>query len=217
MTSTYSPSLMPFARAGALLTAFATLTACAPGSTLSAAVTAGQAPVLLSCPAGQQPLLRQVTVNGNLVPQIECVTAQASVAGQEASQAASVPAPVAWAGAPQAYAPQGYAPQGYASQPPAPQAAPVVYGPVYAPSPAPAPMQRVSTRPAPRRVVYGSDIEEYRAPRRRTLKKSAVIIGSSAGVGAGIGAATGGKKGALIGAAVGGGAAAIWDQVTRRQ
>jgi len=210
MTSTYSPSLMPFARAGALVIAFGTMSACAPGSTPSAAVTAGQAPVLLSCPAGQQPLLRQVTVNGNPVAQVECVTAQGSVAGQVASQAASVP--VAWSGAPQAYAPQGYAPQ-----PPAPQAAPVAYGPVYAPSPAPTTVRRVSTRPAPRRVVYDSDIEEYRAPRRRTLKKSAAIIGSSAGVGAGIGAATGGKKGALIGAAVGGGAAAIWDQVTRRQ
>ena len=51
----------------------------------------------------------------------------------------------------------------------------------------------------------------------RSVKKSAVIIGSSAGVGAGVGAAMGGKKGALIGAAIGGGGAAIWDQVTRRK
>ena len=49
------------------------------------------------------------------------------------------------------------------------------------------------------------------------MKKSAIIIGSSAGVGAGVGAAVGGKKGALIGAAIGGGSAAIWDQVTRRK
>jgi hypothetical protein len=48
------------------------------------------------------------------------------------------------------------------------------------------------------------------------VKKSAIIIGSSAGVGAGVGAAVGGKKGALIGAAIGGGGAAIWDQITRR-
>ena len=51
---------------------------------------------------------------------------------------------------------------------------------------------------------------------RRSVAKSAIIIGSSAGIGAGIGAAVGGKKGALIGAAIGGGSAAIWDQVTRR-
>ena len=33
---------------------------------------------------------------------------------------------------------------------------------------------------------------------------------------AGVGAAVKGKKGALIGAAIGGGAATIWDQITRR-
>jgi hypothetical protein len=49
------------------------------------------------------------------------------------------------------------------------------------------------------------------------VKKSAVIIGSTAGVGAGLGAAIGGKKGALIGAAIGGGGATVWDQVTRRK
>jgi hypothetical protein len=49
------------------------------------------------------------------------------------------------------------------------------------------------------------------------VKKSAVIIGSSAGVGAGVGAAISGKKGALIGAAIGGGGAAVWDQITRRK
>jgi hypothetical protein len=48
------------------------------------------------------------------------------------------------------------------------------------------------------------------------VKKSAIIIGSSAGIGAGVGAAVSGKKGALIGAAIGGGGAAIWDQMTRR-
>ena len=48
------------------------------------------------------------------------------------------------------------------------------------------------------------------------MKKSAIIIGSSAGAGAGIGAAVGGKKGALIGAVIGGGGAALWDQITRR-
>ena len=49
------------------------------------------------------------------------------------------------------------------------------------------------------------------------MKKSAIIIGSSAGVGAGVGAAVGGKKGALIGAVVGGGGATLWDQITRRK
>jgi hypothetical protein len=49
------------------------------------------------------------------------------------------------------------------------------------------------------------------------VKKSAIIIGSSAGAGAGLGAVIGGKKGALIGAAIGGGGATLWDQITRRK
>jgi hypothetical protein len=68
-------------------------------------------------------------------------------------------------------------------------------------------------RPQTRRA----SIEPERRPEGRSVKKSAIIIGSSAGVGAGVGAAVGGKKGALIGAAIGGGSAAIWDQVTRRK
>lgn len=82
---------------------------------------------------------------------------------------------------------------------------------VYEPRVVPAPVYR---EPAPRVVRTASQRVE-RAP-TRSVKKSAIIIGSSAGVGAGVGAAIGGKKGALIGAAIGGGSAAIWDQVTRR-
>jgi hypothetical protein len=62
-------------------------------------------------------------------------------------------------------------------------------------------------------VIY----DERPVKSTRSAKKSAVIIGSSAGAGAGVGAAVGGKKGALIGAAIGGGGAAIWDQITRRK
>jgi hypothetical protein len=63
---------------------------------------------------------------------------------------------------------------------------------------------------------------QYQQPRvvrrksGRSWQKSAVIIGSSAGIGAGVGGAFKGKKGALIGAAIGGGAATIWDQATRK-
>jgi hypothetical protein len=69
-------------------------------------------------------------------------------------------------------------------------------------------------RPIPARQVVYSDDRPVR--RTRSVKKSAIIIGSSAGAGAGVGAAIGGKKGALIGAAIGGGGAALWDQITRR-
>ena len=74
-----------------------------------------------------------------------------------------------------------------------------------------------ATRITPaRQVVYQDDRPVVRKP-ARSVKKSAVIIGSSAGAGAGLGAIVGGKKGALIGAAIGGGGAALWDQITRRK
>jgi hypothetical protein len=96
-----------------------------------------------------------------------------------------------------------------------------VYSPPY---PAPAayddvrvvPAATTYRAPAPRRVVTSRRTVVER-PAGRSWKKSAIIIGSSAGIGAGVGAAVGGKKGALIGAAIGGGGAAIWDQATRRR
>ncbi len=75
-----------------------------------------------------------------------------------------------------------------------------------------------AARPVPaRQVVYEAPRPERPVSKTRSVKKSAVIIGSSAGAGAGVGAAIGGKKGALIGAVVGGGGAALWDQITRRR
>jgi hypothetical protein len=76
----------------------------------------------------------------------------------------------------------------------------------------------VSTRTSAARPVRARQVV-YDEPRvqRRTVKKSAIIIGSSAGVGAGVGAAVGGKKGALLGAVIGGGGATLWDQITRRK
>ena len=74
-------------------------------------------------------------------------------------------------------------------------------------------------RPAARPVAYRPPSAPRVAERRngRSWQKSAIVIGSSAGVGAGVGGAVKGKKGALLGAAIGGGAANIWDQVTRRR
>lgn len=64
--------------------------------------------------------------------------------------------------------------------------------------------------PAPRVV------SERAAEPKRSWKKTALVIGGSAGAGAGIGALTGGKKGALIGAAIGGGAASIYEAIKRK-
>jgi len=162
-------------------------------STHAAAAEPAGVPVVVSCEPHQRTLVRPVVVNGATVSQVECV------ASDEAARQAAAPAPAA-------LAPQS------------------VYRPVQAPRPVydeyedarviPAAYPEPAVRQVPeRRVVY--EREPVKKP--RSVKKSAVIIGSSAGVGAGVGAAVGGKKGALIGAAIGGGGAAIWDQVTRRK
>jgi hypothetical protein len=55
------------------------------------------------------------------------------------------------------------------------------------------------------------------APPARSWQRSAIIIGSSAAVAATVGGLAKGKKGVLIGGIVGGGAATVWDQMTRRK
>jgi hypothetical protein len=149
-------------------------------------------PVVVSCEPGQRTIVKPTIVNGAAMSQVECV------AGETLQ-------PVAYA----------------QPQPARPVAAPVVYR-----TPAPQPIVRdiadtevlpVATRSAVRPASTRQPIYDEPRTQRRSVKKSAIIIGSSSGVGAGVGAAVGGKKGALIGAAIGGGGAALWDQITRRK
>jgi hypothetical protein len=164
------------------------------GTVAAQQLTANQAglPVVVSCEPHQRTVVRPTVVNGTAMSQVECVAAQPAAYGQ-----APVAAPVAatqYAYTPAAARPV-YSDDGYDTRI------------VQAPAP------RTVARPVrTRQVVY--DDEPIR--KKRSVKKSAIIIGSSAGVGAGVGAAVGGKKGALIGAAIGGGGAAVWDQITRR-
>ena len=87
-----------------------------------------------------------------------------------------------------------------------------------APVAAPMPIVR-RTAAAPRRTVYRAvepvAVRNVEATPRRSVAKTALIIGGSAASGAGVGGIVGGKKGALIGAAIGGGAASIYE-ATRR-
>jgi hypothetical protein len=153
-------------------------------------------PVLVTCEPNQRTLVRPTVVNGATVSQVECVSASAVA-----------PVPAGQAAPPAAYGPAAapvYTPARRAAQP--------VYSDL-----GDAEVVPVGTR-APRTVQTRQVVYDERPVRQtRSVKKSAIIIGSSAGVGAGVGAAMGGKKGALIGAAIGGGGAAIWDQVTRRK
>lgn len=165
------------------------------GETRTQAMGNAAAPMAVSCEPNQRALVRPVVINGATVSQVECVSGQYA--------AAPATAPVAY-------------------QPGVPAAVPVSYVPAQQQQFVPLENTRVvpvqqypaAAPAAPRRVVY------QRAPERvvrstRSVKKSAVIIGSSAAGGAGLGALLGGKKGAAIGAIVGGGGATLWDQVTR--
>jgi hypothetical protein len=151
------------------------------------------APVVVTCEPHQRTVVRPAIVNGTAVSQVECVAAQPAAYGQ-APVAAPIPA------AQYAYSP-------------ARTVAPPVYTDYSDTQIVQAPARRTVARPVrTSQVVY----DEVPVRKTRSVKKSAIIIGSSAGVGAGVGAAVGGKKGALIGAAIGGGGAAVWDQITRR-
>lgn len=102
-----------------------------------------------------------------------------------------------------------------------------------APAPAPAGIVRVSDggdRPYARPAVITEPVEVYRPRSRpvmarsreveapqRSVKKSVAIIAGSTAAGAVMGGLVKGKKGAVVGGIVGGGAATVWDQVTRRQ
>jgi hypothetical protein len=166
---------------------------------------AGGAPMSVSCEPNQRAIVRQTIVNGVIAPQVECQSVAPGFAAGAPTGTFGTAAPV-----------YGASPVAY--QPGVPAAVPVNYVQPYEPTrvvrTAAEPI--VTRQAAPQRVVYQRAPERVYQP-KRSVKKSAVIIGSSAGVGAGIGAVVGGKKGAGIGALLGGGGAALWDQITRRK
>ena len=163
------------------------------GSTVAAA-SAANTPVVVSCAPTQRTMVRPAVVNGVAVSQVECIPADPSAVAYGAVETVPLATPVAYR-----------AP--VAVQPVARSLNDTQIVPVSAPA----------TRVTPaRQVVYQDDRPAVRRT-TRSVKKSAVIIGTSAGAGAGVGAIVGGKKGALIGAAIGGGGAALWDQITRRK
>lgn len=103
----------------------------------------------------------------------------------------------------------------------------------FAPAAYPASVVRVAEsypRPYASPAVFSEPVEVYRprsVPVRystrevvrptRSVKKSVAIIAGSTAAGAVVGGLAKGKKGALIGGIVGGGAATVWDQMTRRR
>ena len=203
MKSSWGRALLASGGIGALIFTFACggargltgVSAQAPAATAQASQTG--LPVVVSCEPTQRTIVRPTIVNGAAMSQVECVAAEQPVAFTQAPQVMP----------PQALQPVA-TPVSYRTA-----AARPVYRDIGDAEVVPVSSRTSAARPVrTRQVVYDEPVR-----RGRTVKKSAIIIGSSAGVGAGVGAAVGGKKGALIGAAIGGGSAAIWDQVTRRK
>jgi hypothetical protein len=78
--------------------------------------------------------------------------------------------------------------------------------------------QTVQRQPA-RQVVYRDrPVAAARQAdvKKRSWKKTALVIGGGTAAGAGVGALAGGKKGALIGAAIGGGGASVYELIKRK-
>ena len=201
-TSRWGRTLAAAAGTGALVFTFA----CGGARDLARDVNAAPAqqaaaqqtglPIAVSCEPNQRTIVRPTIVNGVAMSQVECVAADQAMYGQ--------PVGVPYQAAP-ALTPVSYRTV-QAAQPVYRDLGDARVVPVSAPVTAARPVRT-------RQVVY----DERPVRKTRSVAKSAIIIGSSAGAGAGVGAIVGGKKGALIGAAIGGGGAAIWDQVTRRK
>lgn len=160
-------------------------------------VTQPGTPIVVGCEPNQRTLVRPSVVNGVAVSQIECVSVDAAAALTQTSVAQ-----------PSGFVPVGYRPASTVAR----QSADLGDTRIV-----PASYPATAARPVPARQVVYDDRPVREVQPQRSVKKSAIIIGSSAGIGAGVGAAVGGKKGALIGAAIGGGGATLWDQVTRRR
>ena len=144
----------------------------------------------VQCAPNQQPTMARVFANGQELMTLACVDrANDGMAYYQPAQ------------------PMMAAPVAYAQ--------PVSYVPVQQ---APAPQVVAPARPTARRVTYreqGDTVRYEPDAQKRSIAKTAMIIGGTAGAGAGVGAIAGGKKGALIGAAIGGGAASIYEATKR--
>lgn len=154
-------------------------------ATVPASATVAPAGPTIACAPHHEATVARVIVNGTEAAMLTCVD-RAMQGYVSYPQATAVP------------------PSPFVSLPPS--AAPVHVVPLSQPRPA---RQVVYRDRADEVVRYEPDVK------RRSVAKTAMVIGGSAGAGAGVGAIVGGKKGALIGAALGGGAASIFEATKR--
>lgn len=163
------------------------------GSTQLVSQGAGLAsnPVLVDCAEGQRALVRQVSVGGQTVAQVQCVGQPLMTSNTFDEMSMAAPAYTTA----RAY--------------PVSMSRPAVYS-----APAPARTRTVASRQPATYRTASSDVPQ-KSP--RSWKKSALIIGGSAAGGAGLGAILGGKSGAKKGAIVGGVAGTVYDIATRNK
>ena len=147
-------------------------------------------PVLVDCAEGQRALVKQVSVRGQTVAQVQCV-GQPLMANTFDEMSMAAPAYTTA----RAY--------------PVSMSRPAVYS-----APAPA---RTRTAASRQPVTYRTASSDVPQKSPRSWKKSALIIGGSAAGGAGIGAIVGGKSGAVKGAVLGGVAGTVYDIATRNK
>jgi len=170
----------------------------APASTDASAFQAAEAVApAIQCEPYQDAAMTRVLVNGREATALTCV--------DRLDPRVAAPSGAVLSAAPASLAPQVYAPSA---------------GMVSYPSPAVLSQQPARRTASARPAVYQADddVVRYEPDRReekRSVAKTALIIGGSAGAGAGVGAIAGGRKGALIGAAIGGGAASIFEAMKR--
>ncbi|HTL45274.1 MAG TPA: hypothetical protein VL262_13115 [Vicinamibacterales bacterium] len=186
----------PFVRRAAVLAVGAALATvgCATRDAASTdARLASPSPAMsVACEPTQRAVVHPTVIDGVAMSQVACVsTAATTTTGTGVQTVSYVPQP--------AVAPAPAIAYERAVSYDAPRVVPATY-----------------TTAAPQRVV-DEPVRHYTRRPTRSVKKSAVIIGSSAGAGAGLGAVIGGKKGAAIGALLGGGGATLWDQITRHK
>jgi hypothetical protein len=169
--------------------------------------------VAVDCEPAQRALVRQIVTSGDPQITVQCVSGPAAqtVAYVDASgRVYQATAPLGQATAPLG---QATAPLGQAG---APLAGPAVVPAVYnTPVVTEREVIREVERPAPVTRTSTSSTTRAGEP-KRDWKKTALVIGGSAGAGAGIGAIVGGKKGAAIGAAVGGGAGTLYEVLKKK-
>ena len=171
------------------------------GSTQLVSQGAGLAsnPVLVDCADGQRALVRHVSVAGQTVAQVQCVSQPMTMNTFDEMSTAAAPA----YNTPRAYPVSMSRPASYSA--PAPARTRTV-----------ASRQPVADRTASAEPAYRTAPSEP-VHTGRSWKKSALIIGGSAAGGAGVGAIVGGKSGAIKGAVLGGVAGAVFDIATRNK